>query len=108
MTVAPLSAVSAAPASRAADGIQASPASSARAAGKEFEAMFVTRMMESMFDGVKTGGLFGGGEAEKQWRGFLMQEYGKSIAEQGSLGIGRMVEADVARLYAAQAEGAGE
>jgi len=88
-------------------GAVASP-ESMRAIGRDFEAMFVGRMLDSMFQGVSTGGTFGGGQAEQTWRSFMLQEYGKAVAEQGSLGIGRMVEAEVARLYAQQSEGAAE
>ncbi len=51
-----------------------------------------------------TGGTFGGGAGEKTWRSFMLQEYGKAIAESGTLGIGRMVRDEVVRLYAQQAE----
>lgn len=74
----------------------------AKSAAKDFEAMIVGRMLESMFAGVQSGGPFGGGPAERTWRGFMLQEYGKAIAEAGTLGIGRMVESEVARLYAQQ------
>lgn len=68
----------------------------------EFEAAMLTPMLESMFTGVDTGGLFGGGQSEGVWRSFMLREYGKAIAESGALGIGRMVHAEVARLYQAQ------
>ncbi|WP_449235520.1 rod-binding protein [Azospirillum doebereinerae] len=72
---------------------------------KEFESMIVGQMMESMFSGLESSGTFGGGgPAEKPWRSFMLQEYGKAIAEAGTLGIGRMVRDEVVRLYAQQAE----
>ncbi|PWC38022.1 flagellar biosynthesis protein FlgJ [Azospirillum sp. TSO35-2] len=74
---------------------------------KEFEAMIVGQLMESMFAGMKESALFGGGgPAEKPWRSMLLQEYGKAIADAGTLGIGRMTRDEVARLYARQAESA--
>ena len=77
----------------------------ARKAGQEFEALMVGQMLESMFAGLETGHAFGGGQGERTWRSFMLQEYGKAIAEAGTLGIGRMVQADVARLYGQSAEG---
>lgn len=72
-------------------------------AAKEFEAMLVGQLMESMFAGMRESPLFGGGgPAEKPWRSMMLQEYGKAIAESGTLGIGRMVHDEIARLYAAQ------
>lgn len=70
---------------------------------KEFEAMLVGQLMESMFAGMRESPLFGGGgPAEKPWRSMMLQEYGKAIAESGTLGIGRMTHDEIARLYAAQ------
>ncbi|MDQ2103615.1 rod-binding protein [Azospirillum isscasi] len=87
----------------------AKPAASDRAAaekaGQEFEALMVGQMLESMFAGLEAGHAFGGGQGERTWRSFMLQEYGKAIAEAGTLGIGRMVQADVARLYGQTAEG---
>ncbi|MBP2231151.1 Rod binding domain-containing protein [Azospirillum agricola] len=84
----------------------AAPATVPAAADKvaqEFEAMIVGQMMESMFAGLESSATFGGGgPSEKPWRSFMLQEYGKAIAEAGTLGIGAMVREEVARLYAAQ------
>ncbi|CAO3362034.1 rod-binding protein [Azospirillum melinis] len=72
---------------------------------KEFEAMLVGQLMESMFAGMRESPLFGGGgPAEKPWRSMMLQEYGKAIAESGTLSIGRMTHDEIARLYASQAE----
>ncbi len=59
----------------------------AKAAAQDFEAFFLTRMMESMFEGVSTNGLFGGGEAEKMYRSLLLDEYGKEMAKLGGIGV---------------------
>ncbi len=80
---------------------------SADTVAKQFEAMIVGQMMENMFAGMDGSKSFGGGgPAEKPWRSFMLQEYGKAIAEAGTLGIGRMVRDEVARLYAQQTENA--
>lgn len=59
----------------------------AKEAAENFEAFFMTRMMESMFDGVSTEGMFGGGQAEKIYRSLLLDEYGKEMAKVGSVGV---------------------
>lgn len=56
-------------------------------AAENFEAFFITRMMESMFEGVSTDGLFGGGQAEKIYRSLLLDEYGKEMAKTGNIGV---------------------
>ena len=59
----------------------------AEEAAESFEAFFLTRMMESMFEGVSTEGMFGGGQAEKIYRSLLLDEYGKEMAKVGSIGV---------------------
>lgn len=56
-------------------------------AAENFEAFFLTRMMESMFEGVSTDGFFGGGQAEKIYRSLLLDEYGKEMAKMGGIGV---------------------
>ena len=59
----------------------------AKESAESFEAFFLTRMMESMFEGVSTEGMFGGGHAEKIYRSLLLDEYGKEMAKLGSVGV---------------------
>lgn len=54
---------------------------------KEFESVFLSTMMEHMFAGVETDGPFGGGNAERTWRSFLIEEYAASIADRGGIGL---------------------
>lgn len=59
---------------------------------RDFEAMFVSEMIKPMFEGIETGGMFGGGKGEEIFRGFLIDEYGKMLAGTGQLGIADMVK----------------
>jgi len=81
-----------------------SPAQMARIdkTAKEYEAGFVSAMLESMFAGVKTDKMFGGGSAEDMYRSLMNQEYGKAIAERGSLGIADTIKREMLRLQEAQ------
>lgn len=63
----------------------------ARAAAEDFEAFFVTQMLESMYAGVKTDGMFGGGHAEGVYRSMMLDNYGREVAARGGLGIADMV-----------------
>lgn len=54
---------------------------------QDFEAMFIAEMVKPMFQGISTDGLFGGGKGEEVFRGLLIQEYGKLMAQTGSVGI---------------------
>lgn len=60
-------------------------------AASEFEAVFLNQFVGTMFEGMKTDGLFGGGSGEKMWQGFLVQHIADSFAERGGIGIADMV-----------------
>lgn len=62
---------------------------------RDFEAMYVTEMMRPMFDGLETGGMFGGGKTEEVFSGMMLEEYGKMIAQTGQLGIADFVKAEM-------------
>ena len=64
----------------------------ARQTAEEFEAFFISHMLETMTVGLKPeDNPFGGGHAETMWQGLMNQEYGKIIAKQGDLGIADQV-----------------
>jgi len=67
------------------------------AAAKEFEAMFAAQMLQPMFDTVPVNGIFGGGNGEEIMRSFMLQEYGKMIAQKGLLGIAPQVKNEMLR-----------
>ena len=57
------------------------------AAAKDFEAMFMSQMLTHMFSGIKTDETFGGGKGEEIFRGMMVNEYGKMIANAGGIGL---------------------
>lgn len=59
---------------------------------RDFEAMFMTEMLRPMFEGIKPDETFGGGKGEEMFQSFLLDEYGKSMAAQGTLGIADLVK----------------
>ena len=74
----------------------------AREAAVEFEGFFIATALESMFSGIETEGLFGGGHGEKVFRSMMLQEYGKSIAQRGSIGIADVVQREIIKLQEVQ------
>ncbi|MPZ39956.1 MAG: chemotaxis protein chel [Rhizobiales bacterium] len=58
----------------------------AREQAVEFEAVFLNNMFSQMFTGIDGDGPFGGGKAGI-WRSFLTDEYSKSFAKAGGIGI---------------------
>ncbi len=62
-------------------------AGQARATAQDFEAVFLNSMFSQMFTGMDGEGPLGGGPAVGVWRSFLTQEYARSFAKNGGIGI---------------------
>jgi len=58
-----------------------------RKAATDFEAFFLTQVMEYMFADIPTDGMFDGGFGEGMYRSFMLQEYGKVLAGRGGIGL---------------------
>ncbi len=69
-----------------------------RASAEEFEAVFVSQMLTQMFDSIEIDPLTGGGNGEEVFRSLLVNEYGKSIAKSGGIGIADHVQREMLRL----------
>ena len=70
-----------------ADPRSVDPKAKARAAAVNFEAQFLNSMFSHMLAGVQGDGPFGGGPAVGVWRSFLSEQYAKSFAKAGGIGI---------------------
>ena len=71
----------------AGSGAASDPKSKARATAVNFEAQFLNSMFSQMLTGVDGDGPFGGGPAVGVWRSFLTEQYAKSFAQAGGIGI---------------------
>jgi len=91
----PLLAPAAAPPTAVAD------VAAAQKAAQNFEAYFLQQSFESMFEGIGTDTLFGGGQAETIYRSLLFQEYGKIAARTGGIGIAAAVQREILRQQGA-------
>ena len=72
---------------------------------ESFESFFLSRMMETMFEGVSTNGLFGGGNAEKIYRSMLLDEYGKTMSQTGGIGIKDYVMTSILEMQEMESKG---
>ncbi len=59
---------------------------------EDFEAVFLTQMIKTMFDGVETDEVFGGGHGEDVFKTFLFDEYGKVLSKAGGIGIAEDIQ----------------
>lgn len=65
---------------------------------QEFEAVFIAEMMKPMFEGISTEAPFGGGKGEEVFRGMMLQQYGKIVAQTGGVGISDAVKEHMIQL----------
>ena len=75
----------------------ASTVAATKKAAQQFEGVLISQMLNGMFEGVKTDGMFGGGEGEEMFRSLMIDEYGKQIAAQGGLGLSSGVTQELLR-----------
>jgi Rod binding domain-containing protein len=65
---------------------------------RDFEASFLSVMMQQMFAGVSTDGPFGGGAGEEMFRSVLTDAMAKQMARAGGIGIAPAVEREMLKL----------
>ena len=70
----------------------------AEAVAEQFERMFISEMLKPMFEGIKTDGPFGGGNAEGTFRPMLLDQYADGIARGGGIGIKDAVLKEILRM----------
>ena len=63
-----------------------------------FESLFLSQMFEHLTTGLKVDPTFGGGPGEKAFRSLLNNEYAKSIAKAGGVGIAEPIYREILRL----------
>lgn len=68
------------------------PVKPASSQAEQFEAMFLQNMINSMFETIEGGGTFGDSNASETWRGMLSEQYAKTVADAGGIGIADSVQ----------------
>ena len=65
---------------------------------KDFEASFLSAMINTMFEGVSTDGPMGGGQAEQTMRSFMNDAFAKGMAQHGGIGLAPSIQAQMLKL----------
>lgn len=65
---------------------------------QDFEASFLSVMMQQMFTGLSTDGPFGGGPGEEMFRSVLTDAMAKQVAKTGGIGVAASVEREMLKL----------
>ena len=73
-----------------------------RETAEQFEASFLSQMLKPMFEGLKTDGPFGGGDAEATWRSFMIEAMAKQTVKAGGIGLADTVVAQMLKMQEAQ------
>jgi flagellar protein FlgJ len=64
-------------------------------ASKEYETVFISQFLGSMFEGIPTDGVTGGGQGEEMFRSMMVDEYAKGIENEGGFGIASQMKAEL-------------
>jgi len=62
-----------------------------RTQAKDFESMFISSMMQHMFTGIGNAGPLGNSPSVGPWRSLLTEQFAKSIANAGGLGLANQI-----------------
>lgn len=65
---------------------------------QDFEASFLSTMMQQMFAGVKTDGPFGGGPGEEMFRSVMTDAMAKQMSKSGGIGIAPAIEREMLKM----------
>jgi flagellar protein FlgJ len=65
---------------------------------QKFEASFLSVMMQSMFEGVKTSEPFGGGQGEEMFKSLLTESMAKEVTKAGGVGLANTVQREMLKL----------
>jgi Rod binding domain-containing protein len=74
------------------------PQTKMKAVAQNYEAVFLNQMFSQMFEGIPTDGLGHGGAGEETWRGLLVNEYSKTVAKAGGIGLAKQIYHDLVRV----------
>jgi len=70
-------------------------AAKAKKAAQAFESVFLAQYLGTMFEGISTDPPFGGGAGEAMFRSLMIDEYAKSMASQGGIGLANSVTSEL-------------
>ena len=82
-------------------------AAAADKASKDYEQVFISQFLGSMFSGISSDSVTGGGEGEEMFRSLMIDQYAKGIEGNGGFGIAAQMKAELLKHQQAAAPQAG-
>ena len=73
-----------------------------RDAAEQFEAQFLSAMLQPMFEGTDPSGPFGGGAGETMFRSVMTEAIGKQMVKSGGIGLADTVQREILKLQGLQ------
>jgi Rod binding protein len=73
-----------------------------REAAEQFEAQFLSAMLQPMFEGTDPEGPFGGGVGETMFRSVMTEAIGKQMVKAGGIGLADSVQREILKLQGLQ------
>jgi flagellar protein FlgJ len=71
-------------------------------AAKEYEGVFISQFLGSMFSGISTDGPTGGGQGEEMFRSLMIDQYGKAVEQRGGFGLAKAMQAQLLKHQEAE------
>ncbi|MDB5735689.1 MAG: Chemotactic signal-response protein cheL [Alphaproteobacteria bacterium] len=69
--------------------------SKASKAAKDYESVFIAQFLGSMFSGIKSDGITGGGQGEEMFRSMMVDQYAKGLTARGGFGLADKMQAEL-------------
>lgn len=73
-----------------------------REAAEQFEAQFLSVMLQPMFEGTDVEAPFGGGPGEQMFRSLMTEAMGKQMTKAGGIGLADTVQREMLKLQGLQ------
>lgn len=70
----------------------------AQKVGREFETMFLSQMLQPIFDTVEPDPVFGGGFGERMFRSLHVEQLAKGITRAGGIGLANSIAQEMLRM----------
>lgn len=73
---------------------------SVRKAAEDFEASFISALMQPLFEGLSTNAPFGGGDGEAAFKSLLVDAFARQAARSGGVGLSSRITSELIRMQA--------
>jgi len=73
-------------------------AAKAEKVAQDFEAVFISQMLQPMFKNIEAEEPFGGGQGNEVWKSMMVDEIGKQMARAGGIGLASSVKQEILRM----------